>query len=266
MNHYELSRTFWDWSFENPEKVKPIHSALYFFAIEHCNRLGWKEKFGLPTTMAKEAIGVRSYNTYINALSDLVDWGFLILIEKSKNQYSSNIIALSKFNKALDKALDKALIKHGTKQSESTHQSIDSIDKQYNNITINKKRLSEVDTSDVPKNHIEYFELAKWCHKKFREVVRTANGSTKTIDNAKYKAWVDPIRLMMETDKITRGQIAEAVCFVVESSFWKGNIQSTSKLRDKFNTLIIQATEQKNNPQKNKPQEQVWTPPKLKYL
>ena len=82
MNHYELSRTFWDWSFENPEKVKPIHSALYFFTIEHCNRLGWKEKFGLPTTMAKEAIGVRSYNTYINALTDLVDWGFLILVEK----------------------------------------------------------------------------------------------------------------------------------------------------------------------------------------
>jgi hypothetical protein len=51
------------------------------------------------------------------------------LIEKSKNQYSSNIIALSNFNKAHNKALDKALIKHVTKQRES----IDSIDKQINN-------------------------------------------------------------------------------------------------------------------------------------
>ena len=126
MNSYELSRNWFDWSFENPEKISPNHSALYFFIIEHCNRLGWKEKFGLPTTMAKEAIGIRSYNTYINTLNDLVQFGFINLIEKSKNQYSSNIVALLNFDKAHDKALDKALIKHGTKQRES----IDSINKQ----------------------------------------------------------------------------------------------------------------------------------------
>ena len=126
MNSYDLSRKWFDWTFENPERINPNHTALYFFIIEHCNRLGWKEKFGLPTTMAKEAIGIRSYNTYINTLNDLVQFGFVNLIEKSKNQYSSNIIALSNFDKAHDKALDKALIKHGTKQRES----IDSINKQ----------------------------------------------------------------------------------------------------------------------------------------
>lgn len=126
MNSYDLSRKWFDWTFENPERINPNHTALYFFIIEHCNRLGWKEKFGLPTTMAKEAIGIRSYNTYINTLNDLVEFGFVNLIEKSKNQYSSNIVALSNFDKAHDKALDKALIKHGTKQREST----DSINKQ----------------------------------------------------------------------------------------------------------------------------------------
>ncbi len=137
MNGYELSRKWFDWCFENPEKINPNHTALYFFCIEHCNRLGWKEKFGLPTTMAKEAIGIRSYNTYKNTLEDLVKFGFVIMIEKSKNQYSSNIIALSNFDNALDNALDKALIKHTSKQSESTHQSIDSINKQ---ITINNEQ------------------------------------------------------------------------------------------------------------------------------
>lgn len=126
MNSYELSRKWFDWTFENPERINPNHTALYFFIIEHCNRLGWKEKFGLPTTMAKEAIGIRSYNTYINTLNDLVEFGFIKLIEKSKNQYSSNIVALSNFDKAPDKALDKALVKHVTKQGES----IDSINKQ----------------------------------------------------------------------------------------------------------------------------------------
>jgi len=126
MNGYELSRNWFDWCFENPEKIKPNHTALYFFAVEHCNRLGWKKKYGMPTTMAMEAIGIKSYNTYINTLNDLVEWGFIEMIQRSKNQYSANIVALSNFDKALDKALDEALIKHASKQSES----IDSIDKQ----------------------------------------------------------------------------------------------------------------------------------------
>lgn len=129
MNSYELSRKWFDWSFENPEKISPNHCALYFFAIEHCNRLGWREKFGFPTEMAKDAIGIKSYNTYIKTLNDLVEWGFIIMIERSKNQYSSNIIALSNFNKALNKTLDKAIVKHVTKQGESTSESICSINK-----------------------------------------------------------------------------------------------------------------------------------------
>lgn len=138
MSGYDLSRKWFDWCFENPERISPNHTALYFFIIEHCNRLGWKAKFGLPTTMVKEAIGIRSYNTYINTLNDLVDFGFVVMIEKSKNQYSSNIVALSNFDKAHDKALDKALIKHTTKQVESTGESIDSINKQE---TINKEQV-----------------------------------------------------------------------------------------------------------------------------
>jgi hypothetical protein len=50
------------------------------------------------------------------------------MIEKSKNQYSSNIIAIVKNTKAPTKALDKALQKHSTKHSQSTA----SINKQEN--------------------------------------------------------------------------------------------------------------------------------------
>ncbi len=129
LNGYDLSRAWFDFCYENPEKIKPNHAALYFFAIEHCNRLGWKKVFGLPTTMTMEAIGIRSYNTYKNTLDDLVKWKFITMVEVSKNQYSSNKIAISNFNKALNNALDKALITHATKHSESTIESIDSVDK-----------------------------------------------------------------------------------------------------------------------------------------
>lgn len=140
MNSYELSRLWFNWCFENPEKIKPNHTALYFFIIEHCNRMGWAKKFGLPTEMAKSAIGISSYGTYIKTLNDLIEWGFIIMVQKSQNQFSSNIIALSNFDKALDKALDKATQKHVSKHVLKQHKSIDSINKQ---ITNNKEQRTE---------------------------------------------------------------------------------------------------------------------------
>lgn len=145
MNGYDLSRNWFNWCFENPEKIKPIHSAIFFFAVEHCNRLGGKEKFGFPSQMTMEAIGVRKYQTYGKALSDLVDWGFITMIEKSKNQYSANIISITATDQngiARGKALDKATIKHGSKQGQSTGQGKDSIDKPLTKepLTINQEQ------------------------------------------------------------------------------------------------------------------------------
>jgi hypothetical protein len=124
---YALTRNFFDWSFENPEKINTNHVALYYFILEHSNRLGWKEKFGLPTGMAMEAIGIKNYKTYGKTFSELVEFGFVKLIEKSKNQYSSNVIALVKNTKAHTKALTKASLKHIPKHCSSTANSTVSI-------------------------------------------------------------------------------------------------------------------------------------------
>lgn len=142
MNSYELSRTWFNWCFDNPDKSKPIHTAIYFFAIEHCNRLGWKEKFGFPSQMVMEALGIKNWRTYSKALNELVQFGFINMIEISKNQYSSNIIAIVKNTKATTKALDKALHNHSTKQG----QSIVSINKQ---ITSNKEQDNNIDWSKL---------------------------------------------------------------------------------------------------------------------
>lgn len=147
MNGYELSRNWFNFCFDNPELIKPIHSAIFFFAVEHCNRLGGKEKFGFPSQMTMEAIGVKKHQTYSAALNDLEDWGFITFVERSKNQWSANIISLSavpKKGKARGKALDKATIKHKAKQGhgngQSTGQSKDSIDKPINQEPINQEQ------------------------------------------------------------------------------------------------------------------------------
>jgi hypothetical protein len=138
MNSYELSRNWFNFCFDNPELIRPIHTAIFFFAIEHCNRLGWKQKFGFPSQMVMEAIGVKNWKTYSKALNEIVNFGFIKMIEKSKNQYSSNIIAIVKNTKATTKALDKALSKHSTKHSTKHSQSTVSINKQR---TKNKEQI-----------------------------------------------------------------------------------------------------------------------------
>lgn len=143
-NSYELSRNWFDWCFENPEKITPNHSAIYFFAIEHCNRLGWKNKFGFPTQMVMDAIGIKKHQTYIKYFNDLVEWGFLNLVQKSANQYSANIISLVSAKPKSGKALDKAMINHAAKQTQSNGQSNSSIDKP-NNIITNKPNNIEFD-------------------------------------------------------------------------------------------------------------------------
>jgi hypothetical protein len=172
MNGYELSRNFFDWSFENPERVNSNHCAIFFYAIEHCNRLGWKEKFGFPSKMVMDAVGIKNWRTYSKALNDLVDFGFITMIEISKNQYTSNIIAIAKNTKATTKALDKAM----QMQNTSLSQSIVSIDKPINN--------------NKPINHKQNI-----CIPELDEFLIYAKEQKPLIDEfsvkAKYDSWIE---------------------------------------------------------------------------
>ena len=141
MTGYELSRSWFDFAFENPEKICPGHTAVFMFAIEHCNRLGWKNKFGFPSQMTMDAVGIKSHHSYIRYFKDLVEWGFFKLVQKSSNQYSSNIISLSSAMLINDKALDKARTKHESKHGHINGKSKDSIDKP---ITIKPKTRERV--------------------------------------------------------------------------------------------------------------------------
>jgi hypothetical protein len=193
MNGYELSRNFCDWAFENPDKIKPIHYAIYYFSIEHCNRLGWKDKFGLPSQMVMEAIGVKNWRTYSAGLNDLVDFGFIEMVEISKNQYSSNIVAIVKNTKAPTKALDKALSKHSTKHSQSTV----SINKQETNN--NKQLIPSIEDfiayglSLVEDASIEALKLKHqswlvndWCKEKNGKMIKIVNWKSTLSNTISY--------------------------------------------------------------------------------
>lgn len=188
MNGYELSRCFWDWAFENPDKMRPQHAAIYFFAIEHCNRLGWKEKFGFPSQMAMDAVGISKYQTYSKYLRDLVDLGFIKMVQQSKNQYSSNVISIISALPKNGNALDKALIKHGSKQREgrgvSEGVSDGSIDKQVNKETI--KPINNNMSFEKPKDD-SYKKVTEFLNLKTGKNFKHTSAKTQTLINARLK-------------------------------------------------------------------------------
>lgn len=202
---YDLTRDFFDWSYENPDLIRPVHVAIYMFAIEHCNRLGWKSKFGFPTQMTMDAVGIKNWRTYINAFNDLCEWGFFTLHQKSKNQYSANVIAIVKNTKAHTKALSKAQQSHLQKHSNS----IVGIDKHINNITY-KPITAEIENLCLEKTEIILQSFEKWKDylAKQHDVILQENEFTQQI-------LIDAIK------RIGKDKIVEAIEFSIISNYKK---------------------------------------------
>ena len=174
VNTFKLSASYYEFSFENPIDCKSIHGNLYHYIMYVNNKLGWVSQFGLPTDQTMAAISCKNYKTYIKALLDLVDWKFIILVERSKNQWTSNIVALVKNTKATTKALPRsmpnALPNHNPTQHQSNIQSIDSINKPLNyetNKLVNKETVKPL-SSSFPNPTFESLTLQYFVSQKVR--------------------------------------------------------------------------------------------------
>ena len=111
MTGYDYTRAWFDFAFENPA-AKVQHTALYCWIVELNNRLGWKKQFGLPTADTMEGLSIGNRATYMNALGDLQQWGFVRVVQKSSNQHQACVIELCLYEneQAQVQALDKAIM------------------------------------------------------------------------------------------------------------------------------------------------------------
>lgn len=114
MSIFEFIKNFYRWAEENPEKVKPYHWAIYMVAVEKCNQLGWKKKFGFPTYNTLEITGISSRRTYYKGLSQLVEFGFLKIVQKARNQHQSAVVSLVNCQSKNDISEASAVQQHDT--------------------------------------------------------------------------------------------------------------------------------------------------------
>lgn len=120
-----------------------------------------------------------------------------------------------------------------------------------------QKKLTEkniVEKNIVEKNSFseQSFEF-QTTHSFIQKLISNA-AETKikvpTNDN-EFQKWCLHIDRLIRIDKATETQILKVIDFAVTDSFWRTNILSTQKLREKFNTLHGQMV-QKTTPQKPK--------------
>jgi len=107
-----------------------------------------------------------------------------------------------------------------------------------NVINIKKLLLSEIEISDFIKDN--YTEITVGFWNLFKANTTELGGNLNQLNKAN-GLWIDHVRKMIEIDKIETEQLRTVYEFLKVDEFWKQNILSTKKLREKFNTLLIKA-------------------------
>ncbi|MPM63435.1 hypothetical protein SDC9_110315 [bioreactor metagenome] len=94
------------------------------------------------------------------------------------------------------------------------------------------KRIYDVDSI--------HYQLAEYLF----EEMKKNNPEARKPD---FHKWANDIRLMMEIDNRKEEQVRNMITWSQSNDFWKGNILSAKKLRDKYDQMKVQA----NQPYKN---------------
>lgn len=119
-----------------------------------------------------------------------------------------------------------------------------------NELHINKNEKNEKnikDTSPKSKKRIYdvdsiHYQLAEYLF----EEMKKNNPEARKPD---FHKWANDIRLMMEIDNRKEEQVRNMITWSQSNDFWKGNILSAKKLRDKYDQMKVQANQpyKKNN-------------------
>ena len=175
--------------------------------------------------------------TVCNALNNLQLVKILKLVKKGSSLHSSNLWA---FNKNYDEwqLVKKSKLVKKTKRT--SKENLTQLVKKplHTKETIQKKYTKErVISKDI--TPIDY-ELSKL-------LIQEIRNNLPTFKEPNLDSWANHVSRMRRLDKRTPEQIEYLIKWCQQDSFWQGNILSTQKLREKFDTLTAQVKRNNSN-------------------
>ena len=177
--------------------------------------------------------------TWFRYLNNLEKWGMLTI--KSTNKYS--VVTIDKYDfyqtpgNNYDQQTDQQM--SNSCPSDVQQMSTNNNDNNGNN----KKRRKLI----YDNNH---FQLAEY----FYNQILKNNPEHKKPNLEK---WANDVRLMMDIDKRTEEQIKYLMKWVQQDSFEMSNVLSPSKLRERFDPLVMKVKKEKGQTTSNKQDEPV---------
>jgi hypothetical protein len=183
-NGYELSTNWFEFLKNNVSMVKTNHSALYNYIIHKANKLGWPAEFGLPSENSMHASGFNNYKSYKRTLDDLVDFGVIRLIQESKNQHTSTVIALVNLSKADTKALPKQSLSTDQSKAKAMTKAVPTYINSKNVLNcLNNETIKPLETLNVNSNLDTVDDILNWCNDNERELTNSPIGIIKYHSN-----------------------------------------------------------------------------------
>lgn len=110
-------------------------------------------------------------------------------------------------------------------------------DKELKNEKNDKKVKPLSRNKNYSEDSVEY-KMALYLHTKIMEHANES-GVAHLVEKANLQKWADDCRKLLEIDKIDKVLIRDVIDWTTSHSFWKSNILSASKLREKFQDLAI---------------------------
>lgn len=202
----------------------------------------YKHGYHYPWTEKEKYIFSMKVNEPVDVVSEIVDecleWEFF-----HRGLYESHEILTSKgFQK-------RYLLAASRRRGVAIHPELDLVSpsKQHENDD-NKPTQPELLPAETPqKKRVStysednlYYKMALYFHHKIVKMAEAEGFNHASIAKADLQKWADDFRKIVEIDKIQdKHLIREVIDWVTADSFWKTNILSTKKLREKFSELAL---------------------------
>lgn len=181
--------------------------------------------------------------------------------ERNGSKFSRNIYSLNSFPDVTYNVLQQSenqTTEIPTTENQTTEIPIaDDSTANINSSNINSLKTNSpnsiVDTADAlpttPKFSDESFEML--CVNTIIQSCLDLYPNSKVPKTyAEKEKWAIEVDRMKRLDNRTEEEIRQALYFAINDSFWKQNIRSAKKLREKFETLIIQSKRKKGSGKK----------------
>lgn len=89
-----------------------------------------------------------------------------------------------------------------------------------------------------------YYKMASYFYDKVAAIAKNA-GIEHLIRKSNLQTWADDMRKLIEIDKVDKRLAKDVMDWVTQDDFWKTNVLSARKLREKFAELAIKMSTEK---------------------